>query len=420
MTTSSTGATLLNQNYVIKYKFNLSIQESSPSTQNIATYNGYDWTYQTGTPYRIFFTNEEEIYGSFNRNFDYTNLTMAPVNNTRSSNDYFVDGYWSINNKDIFTPSNLRIYPRSLVNRFTGIAATGSSGTNIINIFEQNFDESIMIGVGITSSVLSAGTAITNIIYNQNSNNYNLYLSSNLTSSGNTTYYFGDNSTRLVKRLNDIHLYLKYYVNDTLNTTYYKLDKSPTWIADWYKKEDWNYNDLDTNQAFDLRSAHNKSDISNFSGLGQTNYFNGVLTGDFISKSSIGTTFDFRITSNGGIKLIINEETSPYISQWKNTTSNSFTASYVATGASSAINLKIEFCNQENDHFLKAEWRKTGEVSWNDIDSSFYFEPDIAPILLNANKINNLSYLVVGKTQDEISTPTLGFPETDRFTLRNK
>jgi hypothetical protein len=354
------------------------------------------------------------------RNYDYTNLTLAPVNNTRSSNDYFVDGYWSINNKDIFTPSYLRIYPRSLVNRFTGIAATGSSGTNIINIFEQNFDESIMIGVGVSSSVLSAGTAITNIIYNQNSNNYNLYLSSNLTSSGNTTYYFGDNSTRLVKRLNDIHLYLKYYVNDTLNTTYYKLDKSPTWIADWYKKEDWNYNDLDTNQAFDLRSAHNKSDISNFSGLGQTNYFNGVLIGDFISKSSIGTTFDFRITSNGGIKLIINEETSPYISQWKNTTSNSFTASYVAIGASSAINLKIEFCNQENDHFLKAEWRKTGEVSWNDIDSSFYFEPDIAPILVNANKINNLSYLVVGKTQDEISTPTLGFPETDRFTLRNK
>jgi hypothetical protein len=420
MTVSSTGATLSNQNYVIKYKFNLSIQESSPSTQNIATYDGYEWTYQTGTPYRIFFTNEEEIYGSFNRNFDNTNLTMAPVNNTRSTNDYFVDGYWSVNNKDIFTPSFLRIYPRSLVNRFTGIAATGSSGTNIINIFEQNFDESIMIGVGVTSSVLSSGTAITNIIYNENSLNYSLYLSSNLTSSGNTTYYFGDNSTRLIKRLNDIHLYLKYYVNDTLNTTYFKLDKSPTWTADWYKKEDWNYNDLDTNQPFDLRSTHNKSDISNFSGLGQTNYFNGVLSGDFISKSSIGTTFDFRITSNGGIKLVINEETSPYINQWKNNSSNSFTASYVATGASSAVNLRIEFCNQENNHFLKAEWRKTGEAAWNDIDSSFYFEPDIAPILINANKIKNLSYLVVGKTQDEISTPTLGFPETDRFTLRNK
>ena len=314
----------------------------------------------------------------------------------------------------------LRIYPRSLVNRFTGIAATGSSGTNIIYIFEQNFDESIMVGVGVTSSVLSSGTAITNIIYNESSLNYSLYLSSNLISSGNTTYYFGDNSTRLVKRLNDVHLYLKYYVNDTLNTTYYKLDKSPTWTADWYKKQDWNYNDLDTNQPFDIRSVHNKSDISNFSGLGQTIFFNGVLQGDFITKSSIGTTFDFRITSNGGVKLIVNQETSPYINQWKNNSTNSFTSSYVATGVSSVINLKIEFCNQENNHFLKAEWRKTGEVAWNDIDSSFYFEPDIAPILVNANKIKNLSYLVVGKTQDEISTPTLGFPETDRFTLRNK
>ena len=160
--------------------------------------------------------------------------------------------------------------------------------------------------------------------------------------------------------------------------------------------------------------------MSKFSGLGQTNYFNGVIEGDFITKSSIGTTFDFRVTSNGGVKLIINDESNPYISQWKNNSLNSFTTSYVATGSSVAINLKIQFCNLENDHTIKAEWRKTGEVAWNDIDSSFYFEPDISPILIDANKIKNLSYLVVGKTQDEINTPTLGFPETDRFTLRNK
>lgn len=420
MTVASTGTTLSNQNYVVRYKFNIAIQESSPSVENIATYDGYEWTYQTGTPYRIFFTNEEEIYASFNRDYDYSNLTMAPVNNTRQKNDYLVDGFWSINSKDIFTPSLMRIYPRSFLSRFTGIAATGSSATNLINIYGQNFDDIVMIGMGVTSNVLSSGTAITNIIYDQTNYNYRVYLSSNLTGTGNTTFYFGNDSISYVKRTNDVHLYLKYYVNDTLTTSYYKLDKSPTWISYWYKKEDWNYNDLNTNDTWNLKSAHSKLDISNFSGLGQTNYFNGEIIGDFITKASIGTTFDFRITTNGGVKFIINEEESPYINKWKNNSLNSFTTSYVATGSSVPINLKLQFCNFENDHIIKAEWRKTGEVSWNDIDSSFYFEPDIAPILVDANKIKNLSYIVVGKTFDEINTPTLGLPETDKLILRNK
>lgn len=420
ITISSTGSTLVNQNYVIKYSFNIAIQESSPSQENIATYDGYNWTYQTGTPYRIFFSNEEEIYASFNRDYKNTNLNMAPANKTRANQNYLVDGFYSINNKDIFTPSLMRIYPRSLINRFTGIAATGSSGSNQINIYGQNFDNIVMIGMGVTSTSLSSGIAITNIIFDQSNNNYKVYLSGNASGTANTTYYFGDNNSRLIKRANDIHLYLKYYVNDTLNTSYFKLDKSPTWIAHWYAKENWNYNDLNLIEKSNLISTHNKLDLNNFTGLGQTHFFNGEIEGDFISKSSIGSTFDFRITTNGGVKFYINNEESPYINQWKNDSSNSFTTSYVATGTSVAMNLKIQFCNNENDHTIKAEWRKTGESSWKDIDSSFYFEPDISPVLINANNIKNLSYIVVGKTLAEINTPTLGFPETDKFVLRNK
>ena len=420
MTIASTGTTLSNQNYVVKYQFKIAIQESSPSAENIAVNDGYNWSYQTGTPYRIFYSNEEEIYASFNRDYKNTNLTMAQANKTREANDYFVDGFWSLNNKDIFTPSLMRIYPRSIVHRLTGIAATGTVGTNLININKQYFDDIVMIGLGVTSTSLSAGTAITNIIYDESLENYRVYLSNNTTGSANTTYYFGDNKIRLVKRANDIHLYLKYFVNDTLNTSYIKLDKSPTWISYWYKKEDWNYNDLNLNEKSDLISTHNKLNISNFSGLGQTNYFNGKIIGDFISKASIGSTFDFRITTNGGVKLLINNENAPYINQWKNNSNNSFTTAYSATGSSVPIKLSIEFCNLENEHSIKAEWRQTGTSNWYDIDSSFYFEPDNAPVLINANKIKNLSYLVVGKTFDEINTPTLGFAETDRIVIRNK
>lgn len=420
MTIASTGATLSNQNYVIKYSFNIAIQESSPAVENIAVYNGYEWSYQTGTPYRIFFTNEEEIYASFNRDYENTNLIMAQANKTRATQNYFVDGFYSLNNKEVFTPSLMRIYPRSLLIRFTGIAATGASGSNQINIYGQNFDDIVMIGLGVTSSSLSSGIAITNIIYDQSNNNYKVFLSGNASGVANTTYYFGNDSMKFVKRVNDIHIYLRYYVNDTLNTSYFKLDKSPTWVSRWYKKEDWSYNDLDINEKSSLVSTHNKLDISNFSGLGQSNYFNGEIIGDFITKSSIGSTFDFRVTTNGGVKLFINEQDAPYINQWKNESTNSFTTSYVATGSSVSINLKVQFCNAQNDHSIKAEWRKTGEVSWNNIDSSFYYEPDISPVLINASKIKNLSYLVVGKTQSEINTPTLGFPETDRIVVRNK
>ena len=349
-----------------------------------------------------------------------TETIKTQANKTRATSDYFVDGFYSLNNKDIFTPSLMRIYPRSIVNRFTGIAATGSTGTNLINVYGQNFDDIVMIGLGVTSTSLSSGIAITNIIYNINQNNYQIYLSGNTSGIANTTYYFGDNSLRLVKRVNDIHLYIKYFVNNELVTSYHKLEKSPTWMTNWYQKQDWNYNDINTNETTDLISSHNKLDISNFSGLGQSHYFNGEIVGDFIAKSSIGSTFDFRITTNGGVKLIINDEEAPYINQWKNNTTNSFTTSYVATGTSIPIKLKIQFCNYENDYSIKAEWRKTGSVSWSDIDSSFYYEPDIAPVLINANKIKNLSYLVVGKTFEEIDTPTLGFPETDRIVIRNK
>jgi hypothetical protein len=245
-------------------------------------------------------------------------------------------------------------------------------------------------------------------------------LSNNTTGTANTTYYFGDNSMRFIKRSNDIHLYLKYFTNDTLNTTYFKLEKSPTWVSYWYKKEDWNYNDLNISESSDLISTHNKLSIDNFSGLGQTNYFNGQIIGDFITKSSIGSSFDFRITTNGGVKLSINNEVAPYINQWKNNSLNSFTTSYVATGSSVPVKLAIEFCNLENSHSIKAEWRQSGTLTWYDIDSSFYFEPSNAPILINANKIKNLSYLVVGKSLDEINDPNLGFAETDRIVIRNK
>jgi hypothetical protein len=276
-----------------------------------------------------------------------------------------------------------------------------------------------MVGVAVTSTVLSSGTAITNLVYDSNLDAYKVYLSNNLSGSANT-FYFGDNGNKIIKRANDIHIYLKYFVDNQLVSKYVKLDKSPTWIAQWYKKSAWNYLELDTNEMSDLTSAHNSVSIDNFSGLGQTNYYNGFLIGDFITQSSAGSTFDFKITSNGGVKLFINNESHPYITSWKNNSENTFTTSYVATGSSQPINLEVHFNNYQNSHSIKLEWRKTGSSTWLDINNSFYQDLASYPVLIDSNKIQNLSYIVVGKTLDEINDQYNGFPPTDKIVIRNK
>jgi hypothetical protein len=322
MTISESAGTSTNQNYVIKYDLRLQIQESaSPTATNIAFYDGYSWTSSTGTPYVIFYGLDDEIYAAFNRDFNNSSLVLPEPNKTRANNtDYYVDEFWSINNQELFTPSQLYIYPRSFVSRVTAIGATGTSGTNLLYMPEENFDASVMVGIAVTSNVITSGTAITNLIYDSINNNYKIYLSSNLSGSANT-HYFGDNLNRYIKRANDIHLYLKYFVNNQLQTTYVKLDKSPTWIAQWYSKSSWNYLELDSNDMSNITSAHYNINFDNFSGLGQTNYFNGYAIGDFTTQSSLGSTFDFKVTTNGGIKLYINNEEKPYISNWKNKTS---------------------------------------------------------------------------------------------------
>ena len=421
MTLSGSAGTSYNQNYVIKYDLRLQIQESStPTASNMAFYDGYTWTVSTGTPYVVFFGLDDEIYAGFNRDFKDSSLILPAPNATRANNnDYYVDEFWTINNQNLFTPSQLYIYPRSFVSRIAAIGATGTSGTNLLYMSEENFDPSVMVGIAVTSSVLASGTAITNLTYDSTNSLYKIYLSNNLSGSANT-HYFGDNTNRFIKRANDIHLYLKYNVDNQLQTKYIKLDKSPTWITQWYKKSSWNYLELDNNEMSDLTSAHYNINFDNFGGLGQTNYFTGFAVGNFTTLSSIGTTFDFKVTTNGGVKFYINNEDKPYISDWNNTTSTSFTASYVATGSSQPIALELQFNNYQNLHSLKLEWRKTGTSSWQEVDSSFYQDVSVIPVLIDSNKIENLQYLVVGKTLEEINDQYYGFPVTDKIVIRNK
>jgi hypothetical protein len=421
LTITSSASSVTNQLYVIKYDLRLQIQEvTTPSSSNIATFDGYNWSLVAGTPYVIFYEKDEEIYGAFNRDFTNSSLVIPAPNNTRSNNtNYLLDEYWSVNSKNIFTPSVLSIYPRSFVSRVVGIAGTGSASTNLLFVKNENFDPMMLVGLGVTSANIASGTAITALQFDKSQNQYILSLSNNLSGTA-TSFYVGDNSNRYIKRANDIYIYIKYFVNGSLQNKYIKLDKSPTWITQWYKKSSWNYLELTSESISDLTSAHHKIDINSFSGLGQSYYYNGFSIGKFTTSSSIGATFDFRISTNGGINFYINDNANPYISSWKNTSATTFSTSYVATGSSQPIKLELHFNNYQNDHYLKLEWRKTGSTSWNAVDNSFYLDLIPEPVNIDVNKIQNITFMSVGRNLSDINDEYHGFPITDRIVIRNK
>jgi hypothetical protein len=99
---------------------------------------------------------------------------------------------------------------------------------------------------------------------------------------------------------------------------------------------------------------------------------------------------------------------------------SSFTSSYVATGSSQPIKLELHFNNYQNNHQIKLEWRKTGTSIWSQLDDSFYLDNSSDPVNIDTNKIQNITFLSIGKSFDDINDEYLGFPITDKIVIRNK
>ena len=424
MTVSGNGGTYFNQPYVVKYDFRIATLQSSitgATVKNFAYFDDYNWYALGGTAYIVFNVLDDEIYAAFNKDFTNSNLILPEPNLSRTMNNYALDGYYSFNAKEISTPSNLYIYPRNVLNRVVGVASSGVSGNAYISIHQDDFDSSVLAGLAVTGTYISAGTLVTSIDYDNTTGLYNLRINSNLSGSFTSSVrYFGDNKTRFIPRANDIYVYLKYLVNDNITEKYITLDKYPTWITKWYEKDAQSYYDLNTSNNCSLQSTSYNFDYNNFSGVGQSYYINGYSVGKFITKSSIGSTFDFRVTSSGGVKLIIDDETDSSINKWTNSSLSSFTCSHVATGSSQPIKLEIQFSNNETTPIFKAEWRVTGTSTWNQIDDSFYFLPSQAPLLVDSGLVQNILQISVGKSLSEISDEHHGYPVTDKIVFRNK
>jgi hypothetical protein len=71
---------------------------------------------------------------------------------------------------------------------------------------------------------------------------------------------------------------------------------------------------------------------------------------------------------------------------------------------------------------LVGEYKLSASVTWNNIDDTFYNLASQAPVDIDPDDevIDKIAFLTVGKTLEEISTPTHGVPPGDRIVFRNK
>jgi hypothetical protein len=425
MVVSGSGVTANKQNYSVRYKYELGIKEYSAigASTNLAIKTSTGWTSYEGTAFVEFFQPDIELYGSFNRDFSSSNLTLPPPNKYREQSNYKVDGYWNFNCNTV--NDDLYIYPRSLFFKKENIISTGVGSSNIISIGATNYSNKLLIGLGVSAdSNISAGTSITNIVYSTSDDKYNVHLSSNLLGSFNNSIVgFGTNYSSYIGRANDIYVNINYYKNGGLATTTFLLEESPTWITNWYKRAKYNYNFLDKNISSDSITATYNLDFNNYNIDSQYSYLNGYAMGDFFAKSSIGTSIDFKFISSYGVRVFVNNASTPTIDNWKSSSATGVTFYHNLSSPGERVSLEVQFNNFKNlagtGQTLIGLWKIRGTTTWQNIDESFYQVPSNEPILIDTN-IERLSLVYVGKTLSEINDANFGSSPGDRIVLRSK
>lgn len=426
MSIASIGQTVTRQFYSVRYSFDLGIVESSSvgASTNLAIYNtGTGWSSYEGTASIEFYKPDSNVYGGFNKDFTTSNLTLSGPNRYRETDNYFVDGFVSFNSVNLPANQNLTIYPRSVAIKKFEMIGTGSSATNKVSIGATNYNPKTMIGLGISQSYyFAAGTSITDIQYNLDTNAYDIYLSSNvLNNLSDKIVGIGSSSNVFVKRANDINVIINYKANGSLGSTTIILAKSPSWITKLYKKNRYTYTDLDKTAISDLIDITDDLRLSKISISDQYKYLNGYAVGDFIPNSGLGKSFEFKFVSAYGLRVFVNDESAPYINQWKADSSTGATFQYNISNVSDPIKLEVQFNNftSSTGATVLGFWRKKGTTAWLNFDSSFYYDAGNTPVTIGSTYITNITFVNVAKNASELQSQTFGSPTGDRIVIRS-
>jgi hypothetical protein len=432
--TSSPGTISSGTDYVIKHDFKLWGSPTGSSTLSLKDKDN-NWGYITGRPYINFFTPSAEILGTFNRTDYSLSSTLPPPNKQREKNPvYNLESYVSFTSKTLNPPQHLQLYPRAfyggLTKQTTGTVTVSStsvtaSGNSDFLLFTG---QDIQIGFGSRNHIdITTWYDVTSI---DSSNT--LTLSTSASSQTNVEYAIRFKPEwHWAKYSKDIYVYIKYYAKNTLKENFITLNKSPYWQTWWFLSDSNTIDDI--NQNIELEKAADDTIVTsalNFSGYainGTTEYLQAKSKGVFYPQTT--DSYDFIFFSSYGIKIYINGSNTPVISNLTNTDpsfENTFTLSLVSDELVTFEILhthKTDILNSNaNPQVLVGIWKLSSDTNWNYIDSTFYQDATPTPIDIDPDgePIDRIVFLTVGKTLEEISTPTHGAPPGDRIVFRSK
>ena len=433
--TSSAGSVTAGSDYVIKHQFKV-WGVSTGSTTLYGQERDTTWSPLTFRPYIRFYQPSGEIYGAFNRT-DYSIDSVLPAPNLQREQlpIYRLEGYYSFTSKDIVPPKKLQLYPRAFyggllkdtvgtVSVVSGTAVTGVNNTDF-TLFEG---ESVQIGFGSRNPIDITNWYDVASIGSTNT----LTISGFATTASNVEYLFRfDPEWHYAKFSKDMFVYVKYYSKGVLKENYITLERNPSWETWWYIKNSNNINNI--SRTIELEEQANQSVITknlnfnNYSVSGTTEYIQAKSKGIF--KPLTSGTYNFRFFSSYGIKVFINESAVPVIDNLDNTSSgtghtfNLTLANDEYTTFEVLHTHKTDILNSSSHpQLLVGEYKLSASVTWNNIDDSFYDLATQAPVDIDPDDevIDRIAFMTVGKTLQEISTPTHGVPPGDRIVFRSK
>ena len=433
--TSSAGAVASGSDYVIKHQFKI-WGVSTGSTTLYGQERDTSWNPLTFRPYIRFYQPSGEIYGAFNRT-DYSIDSVLPAPNMQRESlpIYRLEGYYSFTSKEINPPKKLQLYPRAFyggllkdtvgtVSVVSGTAVTGVNNTNF-NLFSG---ESVQIGFGSKNPIDIANWYDVASIGSTNT----LTISGFATTVSNVDYLFRfDPEWHYAKYSKDMYVYVKYYSKGVLKENFITLNRNPSWESWWFLKNSSNIDDIsrtiELEQQSDISVITKNLDFNNFSVSGTTEYIQAKSKGVFKPQSS--GTYNFRFYSSYGIKVFINEEALPLIDKIDNTNSGTGHTFNLTLSSDEYTTFEVLHTHKTDilnsiahPQLLVGEYKLSASVTWNNIDDTFYNLISQAPVDIDPDDevIDKIAFLTVGKTLEEISTPTHGVPPGDRIVFRNK
>jgi hypothetical protein len=424
MTVAATGTTLQKQKYSIRYKFEIGVEENnlSGADKNIYYYSGSGWSNVEGTPYVKFGRPDEDVLAAFNK--DYTNNTniIAPPNTYRTTSNLLVDEYWSFNNKNLFTPTQLSIYPRSVSITKQEIIGSGTAGSYIIKVKPIDYNEKIISGLAISqTNSFSSGTQITNIIYDKTNKLYQLFIDKPILNTFTSNKVgIGSNYNTYIKRANDIYVSIDYNYSGGTATSNYLLEKSPTWITYWFTKNRFTYNQLQKDLVSDQITSTYNLNFANYDIKGNYDYYNGYSIANFKPQAGLGTSFDFKFICSDGLRVYCDDNFNASLDLWKTNAAIGYSFSYNIQNLSDNIKFEVQFNKTKKSSglgiTLGGYWKIAGTGTWYPLDDSFYIDSSISPMLISSNDIKSIYLVKVNRTLSGLDE---NLPSTDRLVIRS-